>query len=718
MHCLFLVPTVNAHAAYCIQQAVLCSLEINAKCSDYEVKLIAKHGKNRVVTKLLFEHASSTPHSNHSVGSSTPPGTSNTISKGFTGGSPQNRLSYLNVHSGLSIGVMAGIDVGYDGRCEYLLMGGPLNDVAVAESEAGKGELVISPVAHSYLHGNVSIAQLTAGDKCSCGCQLTPKGYFKLSDNAASPSANVDQLSNPDLPSTDSQLSLAITPDLSPRPQPKSTFTNLGTNRDHLLQLANTWTHCRQNMGAIEIQLQSQIAQHVHYVARALSSNTSEVNNQNGSNYVDNHDGTSVDSEPTHGQVESDDDTLLDSCMVHFEDSNSKQTPLPSSSLGAAEVDEETKLQQPRRTLRDKYHALYAESAQNDSFLLAEKREVVVLFINLGLSNKEIVSFASMTGVNKRRQEGDSSDVNDIQRVFSFLERNPVEMEDDRAVLEQFQSCFEVMVSELHRGQGHLRQFIVDDKGTVAIGTFGLRGSVSADNASAAVDAANRILQGLEALNVSASIGITSGKVYCGLVGCPERHEYAVMGPSVNLSARLMGKASSGSILCDVQIQQRDRKHRFQGLGEIQAKGYAEPVAIFQPLFRTRALSLNMQSASVMVSLRKGLTLRDLNMHVDVSHNEDQTLQHEASSSALSTIVSPRGYARNQDHRTLSHEDDVYLFGRDMEIAQLHAHLQILVTNASALRSVLSGFSLSPLSSRPVFRTQVRTLPVSLCYYD
>lgn len=44
-------------------------------------------------------------------------------------------------------------------------------------------------------------------------------------------------------------------------------------------------------------------------------------------------------------------------------------------------------------------------------------------------------------------------------------------------------------------------------------------------------------------------IGITSGKAYCGEVGSPLRHEYAVMGPSTNLSARLMGKAKSGKCL-------------------------------------------------------------------------------------------------------------------------------------------------------------------------
>jgi hypothetical protein len=50
------------------------------------------------------------------------------------------------------MGLMAGIDVGSDDRWEYLLLGDPLTDVASAESEAGQGELVISPGAHEVLH--------------------------------------------------------------------------------------------------------------------------------------------------------------------------------------------------------------------------------------------------------------------------------------------------------------------------------------------------------------------------------------------------------------------------------------------------------------------------------------------------------------------------------------------------------------------------------------
>lgn len=70
------------------------------------------------------------------------------------------------------------------------------------------------------------------------------------------------------------------------------------------------------------------------------------------------------------------------------------------------------------------------------------------------------------------------------------------------------------------------------------------------DNAAAALEAAKAIIEGMEGLDLTASIGITTGKAYCGFVGSSFRHEYAVMGPSTNLSARLMGKKD----YCDESI--------------------------------------------------------------------------------------------------------------------------------------------------------------------
>ena len=48
--------------------------------------------------------------------------------------------------------MIAGIDVGFNDRWEYLLVGDPMNHVAIAESDAEKGDIVLCPEAHSIIH--------------------------------------------------------------------------------------------------------------------------------------------------------------------------------------------------------------------------------------------------------------------------------------------------------------------------------------------------------------------------------------------------------------------------------------------------------------------------------------------------------------------------------------------------------------------------------------
>lgn len=46
-------------------------------------------------------------------------------------------------------------------------------------------------------------------------------------------------------------------------------------------------------------------------------------------------------------------------------------------------------------------------------------------------------------------------------------------------------------------------------------------------------------LQGIEEVR-TASAGVTSGFTFCGVVGHEHRHEYTVIGRTVNMAARLM----------------------------------------------------------------------------------------------------------------------------------------------------------------------------------
>ena len=142
---------------------------------------------------------------------------------------------------------------------------------------------------------------------------------------------------------------------------------------------------------------------------------------------------------------------------------------------------------------------------------------------------------------------------------------------------------------ELNRVQGHLRQFILDDKGLVLICTFGLRGSTFPDMvAQRALPFSLSIHSALEKdLGIKSTVGATLGKVYCGVLGGLERHEFAVLGPSVNLAARLMASEKNPGILVDKSVRLLTNKVFFKPLPAVTAKGYDEPVPIFEPLKQT-----------------------------------------------------------------------------------------------------------------------------------
>ena len=72
-------------------------------------------------------------------------------------------------------------------------------------------------------------------------------------------------------------------------------------------------------------------------------------------------------------------------------------------------------------------------------------------------------------------------------------------------------------------------------------------------SASAALDCAC-----VTACLQEACAGVTTGQLLCACVGSPERAEYTVYGDAINLSARLMMKASGGlgSVLCDSTTQE------------------------------------------------------------------------------------------------------------------------------------------------------------------
>ncbi|KAH8058371.1 adenylate cyclase [Aureococcus anophagefferens] len=147
------------------------------------------------------------------------------------------------------------------------------------------------------------------------------------------------------------------------------------------------------------------------------------------------------------------------------------------------------------------------------------------------------------------------------------------------------QAAMEAATHALKHYKGMLRQF-ADDKGCVFIGVFGVPQHAHEDDEARAVGAALRVLASLATLGVDARAGIAAGRAYCGLVGTAARSEYAVLGSSVNLSARLMSHAPPNVLLVERNVRDGAIKsggYAFHERGTIQAKGYDLPIAVFRP---------------------------------------------------------------------------------------------------------------------------------------
>ena len=115
-----------------------------------------------------------------------------------------------------------------------------------------------------------------------------------------------------------------------------------------------------------------------------------------------------------------------------------------------------------------------------------------------------------------------------------------------------------------------MRQFLMDDKGMVAILVFTGKES----NATYACRCAIDVRAEMKKQSIECSLGIASGRVFCGPVGCPYRCEYAFVGDSVNLSARLMCKADTYAIITDRSTaDSASRSIHFKEAGTTSLKG-------------------------------------------------------------------------------------------------------------------------------------------------
>jgi class 3 adenylate cyclase/tetratricopeptide (TPR) repeat protein len=101
-------------------------------------------------------------------------------------------------------------------------------------------------------------------------------------------------------------------------------------------------------------------------------------------------------------------------------------------------------------------------------------------------------------------------------------------------------------------------------------------------------DESRAIAFGLEVLRhpdlPAARVGVSSGVVFCGLIGSPARRQYTVLGDAINVAARLMRAAEAGQLLASEPTRRRaGGAWRWQTHGRLLLRGRSAPVEVYQP---------------------------------------------------------------------------------------------------------------------------------------
>lgn len=146
----------------------------------------------------------------------------------------------------------------------------------------------------------------------------------------------------------------------------------------------------------------------------------------------------------------------------------------------------------------------------------------------------------------------------------------------------------------IYRFEGSVSKISQDDKGVVVDAAFGLPPLAHANDPVRGLQAAMMLRSELKALGVYGVISLTTGRVFCGLVGTSYRREYTFLGNSVNLAGRLIGVAfqlkdafphDNVAIVCDRStFDAAYERVEFEPLPPQTVKGRNKPVEVFHPL--------------------------------------------------------------------------------------------------------------------------------------
>lgn len=163
-----------------------------------------------------------------------------------------------------------------------------------------------------------------------------------------------------------------------------------------------------------------------------------------------------------------------------------------------------------------------------------------------------------------------------------------VRLKDETVVISCVESVickmFEFVSAITRDYDGVLSKVVEFDKGLSFLCLFGLGTSDNPYMCSLDASVLMRAgLLGIDECVFEISIGVTSGIMYCGVVGHSDRHEYTTIGRKVNLAARIMC-AYPNMVSCDQETMLHSKLNRecFNKLEFKRLKGIGEHIELYE----------------------------------------------------------------------------------------------------------------------------------------
>ena len=175
---------------------------------------------------------------------------------------------------------------------------------------------------------------------------------------------------------------------------------------------------------------------------------------------------------------------------------------------------------------------------------------------------------------------------------------------DPEDVHQIMDTCFQILMDEIHRCEGTINQFTGD-------GVMALFGAPVAheDHAQRACHAAITIQSALQSFSDDLNkqhgvefqmrIGLNSGPVVVGAIGDDLRMDYTALGDTTNLAARMESAAEPGTIVAAANTYTLAQRYfDFESLFQLQIKGKEEPQNAYR-LIRSTDVDTRFEAAAV-----------------------------------------------------------------------------------------------------------------------